>query len=56
LGFVDGAGLALVVLVVFDADADMLGSVLVFEPQPDSAIARAMAIAAVPQIAVGLMN
>jgi hypothetical protein len=48
--------LALVVLVVFDADADVLGSVLVFESQPDSTIARATAIAAVPEIAVGLMN
>jgi hypothetical protein len=42
LGFDDGAALALVVaLVVFDADVEVLGAVLVFEPQPDSTIARA---------------
>ena len=33
----DGAALALVVvLVVFEADVEVLGSVLVSEPQPDS--------------------
>jgi hypothetical protein len=57
LGFDDGAALALVVaLVVFDADAEVLGSVLVSEPQPDSTTARAAAIAATPEMAVDLMN
>jgi hypothetical protein len=57
LGFDDGAALALVVvLVVFDADAEVLGSVLVSEPQPDSTTARAAAIAAAPEMAVDLMN
>jgi hypothetical protein len=55
LGFDDGAALALVVvLVVFDAE--VLGSVLVSEPQPDSTTARAAAIAAAPEMAVDLMN
>jgi hypothetical protein len=57
LGFDDGAALALVVvLVVFDADAEVLGSDLVSEPQPDSTTARAAAIAATPEMAVDLMN
>jgi hypothetical protein len=57
LGFDDGTALALVVaLVVFDADADVLGAVLVSEPQPDSTTARAAAIAAAPVTAVDLMN
>jgi hypothetical protein len=56
LGFDDGAALALVVvLVVFDADAEVLGSVLVSEPQPDSTTARAAAIAATAETAVDLM-
>jgi hypothetical protein len=57
LGFVDGAAL---VLVDFDAevdfDADVLGSVLESEPQPDSTIARATAAAAAPDIAVRFMK
>jgi hypothetical protein len=57
LGFDDGAALALVdELVLFDADADVLGAVLVSEPQPDSITARAAAIAAAPETAVDLMN
>jgi len=57
LGFDDGAALALVVaLVVFDADVEVLGAVLVFEPQPDSTIARAAVTAAAPEIAVHLIN
>jgi hypothetical protein len=57
LGFDDGAALALVVvLVVFDADAEVLGWVLVSEPQPDSTTARAAAIAAAPEMAVDLMT
>jgi hypothetical protein len=56
LGF-DGAALALVdELVLFDADADVLGAVLVSEPQPDSTTARPAAIAAAPETAVDLMN
>jgi hypothetical protein len=55
LGFDDGAALALVdELVLFDAD--VLGAVLVSEPQPDSTTARAAAIAAAPETAVDLMN
>jgi hypothetical protein len=57
LGFDDGAALALVVaLVVFDADVEVLGAVLVFEPQPHSTIARAAVTAAAPEIAVRLIN
>jgi hypothetical protein len=53
LGFDDGAAFVLVdELVLFDADADVLGAVLVSEPQPDSTTARATAIAAAPEIAV----
>jgi hypothetical protein len=49
--------LALVVaLVVFEADSEVLGSVLVSEPQPDSTTARAAAIATAPEMAVDLMN
>jgi hypothetical protein len=49
--------LALVIaLVVFDADAEVLGSVLVSEPQPDSTTVRAAAIAATPEMAVDLMS
>jgi hypothetical protein len=47
LGFDDGAALALVVADV-DFDAEVLGAVLVSEPQPDSVTASAAAIAAVP--------
>jgi hypothetical protein len=57
LGFDDGAALALVVaLVVFDADADVLGAVLVSEPQPDSTTARAAAMAVAPEIAVDFIR
>jgi hypothetical protein len=52
----DGAALALVVGVVFEAVVDALGSVLVSEPQPDSMIATAAAIAAVPVIAARFTN
>jgi hypothetical protein len=48
--------LALVVAVVFDAEVDVLGSVFVLEPQPDSTIARVAAMAAAPDIAERLMN
>jgi hypothetical protein len=56
LGVDDGAALALVVVVVLDADEDVLGSVLVSEPQPDSTTARAATIAAAPEMAVRLIN
>jgi len=57
LGFDDGDAFALVVaLVVFDAELDVLGAVLVSEPQPDSTIAKAAAIAAVPVMAVRFTN
>jgi hypothetical protein len=57
LAFDDGAALALVdELVLLGADADVLGAVLVSEPQPDSTTARAAAIAAAPESAVDLMN
>jgi hypothetical protein len=57
LGFDDGAALALVdVLVdVFD-EADVLGAVLVSEPQPDSTTARLAAIAAAPVMNVARMD
>jgi hypothetical protein len=56
LGFDDAVALALDELVLFDADADVLGAVLVSEPQPDSTTARAAAIAAAPETAVDFMN
>jgi hypothetical protein len=57
LGFEEGAALVLVdVLVDVFVEVDVLGAVLVSEPQPDSTIASAAAIAAVPVIAVRFTN
>lgn len=56
MGFDDGAALALVEAVVFDAELDVLGAVLLSEPHPDSTIAKAAAIATVPVRAVGFTN
>jgi hypothetical protein len=57
LGFDEGAALVLVdVLVDVFVDVDVLGAVFVSEPQPDSTIASAAAIAAAPVIAVRFTN
>jgi len=42
--------------VVFDDELELLGAVLLSEPQPDSTIANAAAIAAVPVMAVRFTN
>jgi hypothetical protein len=48
----EGDALALVDDVVFADELDVLAAGLLSEPQPDSAIANAAAIAAVPVMAV----